>query len=164
MEAVHTQGKYLVIAWSRGQASGNAAGLAIVSSMAGQVTEDVEIRYVDHLGPELVDDVAAVDHVLFIYTHAHPSWPQLVVEEVEPAAAYSQADRYEDPAELIALSQVLYHRRPSAWLIAMHTFDTDSCGQLCRRGLQMADAVRRVLLSILPSSATQAPLGALPRF
>lgn len=160
---MQTQGKYLVVAWGNPDRCDDVAGLAIANSLAGEVAEDVEIRYVEHLGPELVDDVAAADHVLFINVHASPSWPELVVEEVEPAAVHSLGDRYEDPAELLTLSQVLYHRRPSAWLIATRVFDISAGGKLSPRGLKMVDAARRVLLSILPTAESRASMRTSPQ-
>ncbi len=149
--------KYLVVAWGNSGQSDDAAGLAITESLAGEVAEDVEIRYVEYLGPELVDDVAGADHVLFVNTHAHPSWPDLVVEEVEPVAPDGDGFRYKDPSELLAMSQLMYGRQPSAWLIATRNVDA-SCGRLSRRDLKMADAARRVLLSILPAAESPASL------
>ena len=95
-------------------AAHGAAGLAIAGSLAGEVAEDVEIRCCEHIGPDLIADVASVDHVIFIDAHSRPGWPDLVVEEVEPAADYSPEGTCTGPQELIAMSAVLYHRRPAA--------------------------------------------------
>jgi Ni,Fe-hydrogenase maturation factor len=148
---MQTRGKYLVVAWGDPNGGAGAAGLAIAGSLAGEVTEDVEIRCCEHIGPELIADVAGVDHVIFIDAHSRADWPDLVVEEVEPAADYSPEGTCNGPQELVAMSAVLYHRRPAAWLVATRAFETAVDSRLSPRGLKLADAARRIVLSMLPS-------------
>jgi Ni,Fe-hydrogenase maturation factor len=154
---MQTKGKYLVVAWGDPNGGAGAAGLAIAGSLAGEVAEDVEIRCCERIGPELIADVASVDHVIFIDAHSRPGWPDLVVEEVEPAKDYSPEGTCSGPRELIAMSAVLYHRRPTAWLVATRAFDAPEDARLSQRGLKLADAARRIVLSMLPTEKQPQP-------
>mgnify|MGYP000253548996 CR=1 FL=1 len=157
-------GKYLVVAWGgRNRSDDTAVLLALADSLAGQVAQDVEILCVPQLGPELVDDVAGADHVLFIDVHAHPSWPDLVVEEVEPTERCSTGPWYSEPGELLTMSQLLYHRRPAAWLVASRACEAGRGSTLSRRSLKLLDATRRVVLSMLPAAEPGESAGCLPR-
>jgi Ni,Fe-hydrogenase maturation factor len=155
------QGKYLVVAWGDPSGGAGAAGLAIAGSLTGEVAEDVEIRCCERIGPELIADVAGVDHVIFIDAHSRPGWPDLVVEEVEPSTDYSPENTCNCPRELMAMSAVLYHRRPAAWLVATRAFDTPQDATLSQRGLKMADAARRIVLSMLPTAEQPTQRGRL---
>ena len=63
------QTKYLILAWGNPGRGDDAAGLVIAESLEGCVGGNVEIRCFHQLGPELSEDVAAADHVIFIDAH-----------------------------------------------------------------------------------------------
>lgn len=145
------QGKYLVVAWGDPNGGAGAASLAIAGSLAGEVAENVEIRCCERIGPELIADIADADNVIFIDAHSRPDWPALVVEEVEPAADYTPEGTCDGPEELVAMSATLYCRRPAAWRVATRALDTPVATRLSSRGLKLADAARRIILSMLPA-------------
>lgn len=118
------QTRFLVLAWGNPGRGDDAAGLAIAESLEGRVGPNVEIRCFHQLGPELSEDVAAADHVIFIDAHEQPAWPDLVVREVDPAANYTPDSHSSGPEELLSLAKVLYHRQPRGTLVATRAFDT----------------------------------------
>ncbi len=144
--------RYLVVAWGTPENGASAASLAIVGSLAGQVSQDVTVLCCPRIGPELVADMADAEHVIFVDVHSRADGPDLVVEEVKPAGGYSPEGECGSPAELIAMLKVLYHHRPSAWLVATRVFGTAAQARLSGRGLQLADAARRIVLSMLPAA------------
>ncbi len=144
--------RYLVVAWGTVENGASAASLAIVGSLAGQVSPDVTVRCCQRIGPELVADMADAEHVIFVDAHRRADWPDLVVEEVKPASGYTPEGECDSPAELIAMLRTLYHHRPNAWLVATRIVGTGTEARLSRRGLKMVDAARRIVLSMLPKT------------
>ncbi len=115
----------------------DAAGLIIAEALAEKVSDQVTIQCFHQLGPELAEDVAAAEHVIFIDAHVKPEWPDLVCREVDPADEYVPDSHSSGPEELMGLAEVLYHRRPKAHLIATRAFDTAFGAGLSRRGEQL---------------------------
>jgi hydrogenase maturation protease len=101
-------------------------------------------RSVQQLTPELAEELARQQAVLFIDAWLAPAGaaPQLV--EVLPAAAALDSHRLE-PAQLLALSQVLYGSSPRAHLLQMpaHAF---AHGTVLSAELQAALPAARALL------------------
>lgn len=141
--------KYLILAWGNPSRGDDAAGLVVAESLTSQVSADVTIRCFHQLGPELAEDVAAAEHVIFVDAHANPQWPDLVCREVDPAAEYTPDSHSSGPEELIALAQVLYHRRPKAHLVAPRAFDTTFGADLSPRGKELVAQATRAVLDLL---------------
>jgi hydrogenase maturation protease len=150
--------KYLVLAWGNPGRGDDGAGLVIAESLEGCVGADVTIRCFHQLGPELAEDVAAADHVIFIDAHMHPTWPDLVCRPVDPAADYTPDSHSSGPEELIALAQVLYHRRPTAHLVATRAYDTTFGAALSAKGKELVAAARKVVLGLLPVHEPESPV------
>ena len=101
-------------------------------------------RSVQQLTPELAEELAQLEAVLFIDAWVAPAGaaPQLL--EVLPAAAAAESHRLE-PAQLPAISQALYGRAPVAHLLQVpaHAFVH---GTALSAGLQAALPDARELL------------------
>lgn len=143
------QTKHLILAWGNPSRGDDAAGLIIAESLAGKVSNNVTIRCFHQLGPELAEDVAAAEHVIFIDAHMNPQWPDLVCREVDPAAEYTPDSHSSGPEELVALAQVLYHRRPKAHLVATRAFDTTFGADLSPKGTALVQEAEKVVLGLL---------------
>lgn len=141
--------KYLILAWGNPGRGDDAAGLVIADSLAGHVGPNVQIQCFHQLGPELSEDVAAADHVIFIDAHMHPTWPDLVVQAVDPAADYTPDSHSSGPEELMALAKVLYHRTPKAHLVATRAFDTTFGADMSPQGKQLVALARQAVLDLL---------------
>jgi Ni,Fe-hydrogenase maturation factor len=108
------------------------------------LAETVGGRSVQQLTPELAEELAHQQAVLFIDAWLAPAGaaPQLV--EVLPAAAALDSHRLE-PAQLLALSQVLYGSSPRTHLLQVpaHAF---AHGTVLSAELQAALPAARALL------------------
>ncbi len=143
------QTKYLILAWGNPGRGDDAAGLAIADSLEGRTDSNVEIRCFHQLGPELSEDVAAADHVIFIDAHEQPTWPDLVVQPVDAAAEYTPDSHSSGPEELLALAKVLYHRQPKGTLVATRAFDTTFGAPLTARAQDLVAEARQAVLALL---------------
>lgn len=146
---MNKQPKYLILAWGNPGRGDDAAGLVIAESLEGHVGTNVEIRSFHQLGPELSEDVAAADHVIFIDAHEHPAWPDLVVREVDPADDYTPDSHSSGPEELMALAKVLYHRQPRGTLVATRAFDTTFGAPMSAKGQELVAQARKAVLGLL---------------
>lgn len=144
--------KCLILAWGNLSRGDDAAGLLIAESLESKVSADVVIRAFHQLGPELAEDIAASEHVIFIDAHVKPEWPDLVCQEVNPAAEYSPDSHSSGPEELVALAEVLYHRRPKAHLVAPRAFDTTFGSDLSDRGRVLVAQAEQAVLDLLATS------------
>lgn len=145
--------KYLIIAWGNPARGDDAAGLVIADALECQASDHVTIRCFHQLGPELAEDVAAADCVIFIDAHVHPQWPDLVVQEVDPATDYSPDSHSSGPEELVALAKVLYHHQPKAWLVATRAYDTTFGAGLSDKGQELVAAALKVVRGMLPAAS-----------
>ena len=77
----------------------------------------VAVRSVQQLTPELAEELAQLDAVLFIDAWAAPAGAQPQLEQLSPAAAASAESHRLEPAALLAVSQALYGQAPEAQLL-----------------------------------------------
>jgi hydrogenase maturation protease len=158
MNGMQQQTKYLILAWGNPGRGDDAAGLAIAESLEGCVGGNVEIRCFHQLGPELSEDVAAVDHVIFIDAHEQPAWPDLEVQEVDPAADYTPDSHSSGPEELLALAKALYHRQPRGTLVATRAYDTTFGGPLSAKAQRLVAEARKAVLGLLAAHLPRPPV------
>jgi hydrogenase maturation protease len=158
MDTMPQQTKCLILAWGNPGRGDDAAGLVIADSLEGRVGGNVEIRCFHQLGPELSEDVAAVDHVIFIDAHEQPAWPDLVVREVDPAADYTPDSHSSGPEELLGLARALYHRQPRGTLVATRAYDTTFGAPLSENARRLVAQAREVVLGLLAAHRTDGPV------
>ncbi len=143
--------KYLILAWGNPGRGDDAAGLMVAEAVARQVGDGVEIQCHHQLGPELCEDVAHAELVIFVDAHVCQQWPDLVVETVDPAGDYTPDSHSSSPEELLSLAGVLYHRQPKAHLVAMRAYDTTFGAPLSSRGEQLVAEGAKAVLDLLPA-------------
>lgn len=95
------------------------------------------VRHLQQLTPELAEELAMLKRVLFIDAWRAPAGAEPVLEAIEPAAGTAESHRLE-PAQVLAVSQVLYGRAPEAWLLKVP-------GEEFGHGTQLSAAVQLVL-------------------
>lgn len=85
----------------------------------------VAVRSVQQLTPELAEELARLDAVLFIDAWAAPAGALPLLQPLAPARASSAASHHLDPAALLAVCRVLYGRTPEAQvlLVPAYTFE-----------------------------------------
>jgi hydrogenase maturation protease len=158
MDTMPQQTKCLILAWGNPGRGDDAAGLVIAESLDDCVGDHVEIRCFHQLGPELSEDVAAADHVIFIDAHEQPAWPDLVVREVDPAADYTPDSHSSGPEELLGLAKALYHRQPRGTLVATRAYDTTCGAPLSEETRGLFAQAREVVLDLLAAHQTEPPV------
>ncbi|GET37046.1 hydrogenase maturation protease [Microseira wollei] len=74
---------------------------------------------VHQLTPELAEELAVVDRVIFVdaYTEATP--PEVRVCPLEPAHSVATTGHTSDPQMLLAIAQALYNAHPQAWWVGI---------------------------------------------
>ncbi|MFO7628304.1 MAG: hydrogenase maturation protease, partial [Prochlorococcaceae cyanobacterium] len=108
------------------------------------LAEQVGGRCVQQLTPELAEELAELEAVLFIdaWLAAAGAVPQL--RAMAPAAGAAESHRLE-PAQLLAISQALYGRSPQAHLLQLPAYGFDH-GTVLSAELQAALPAARALL------------------
>jgi hydrogenase maturation protease len=83
------------------------------------IADNVQVVSRHVLTAELVPDIAAADLVVFLDAAAHGPPGEVRLQRLHPdARAVSTMAHFLDPRELLAWADVLYHRRPDAWLVS----------------------------------------------
>jgi len=113
-------------------------------STAAEPGGSVAVRSVQQLTPDLAEELAAVDAVLFIDADsaAESAGPRL--KDLQPAGGSGDSHRLE-PAALLAVCQVLYRRAPEAQLLLVPATAFEH-GTALSTGLRAALPVARQLL------------------
>jgi hydrogenase maturation protease len=125
--AVAAGASTLVIGYGSPIRGDDAIGpLAAEALAAGALPEGVRVLARHILTAELVEDLAAVDRVVFLdATAAGEPGAVRVRELAADAGLASSMAHYHDPRELLAWCATLYGRAPRAWLVtaAGESFD-----------------------------------------
>lgn len=109
----------------------------------------VAVRSVQQLTPELAEELAQLDAVLFIDAWAAPAGAEPQLQPLCPAGAASAGASSDShrlaPADLLAVSQALYGRAPEAQLLLVPAYAFEH-GTALSAGLQAALPPARALL------------------
>jgi hydrogenase maturation protease len=154
-EAAHS----LVIGYGSPIRGDDAIGpLAADALAAGPLPPGLRVLSRHVLTAELVEDLAAVERVIFLDAEVQGQPGEVRVRQLAPDAhAMSTMAHFLDPRELLAWCETLYRRAPQAWLVsaAAHSFDY-ACYQLSPAATAAVPAmlgeVRRLLATPLPRS------------
>jgi hydrogenase maturation protease len=101
----------------------------VLESLAG--SHDVESRYLLQLAPEIADDIAGYDLVVFLDSDAGAL--ELSVETVDPSPAGRVFTHVAGPAEIVGLSRALFGFKGRAFLCRIPAYDFSSKEGLSRR-------------------------------
>jgi len=82
----------------------------------------VECRTVQQLTPDLAESLSHYQRVVFVDAIPARSCPQLKVSRLQPANTQEWQTHSSDPAAILGLTQILYHRCPESWMIAVPAF------------------------------------------
>jgi len=129
--------KTLIIAYGNRDREDDGAGWHILDKLAQRLgletpqfpgdkitTPDgkLTLLYLFQLLPEMAEDIADFDELVFIDAHNSPSLPNLIFEEVSPDRTHSAFTHHMNPGELLAIAQVLEKRLPEAWMLSVRGF------------------------------------------
>jgi hydrogenase maturation protease len=124
----HPHCKRLVIGIGNPLRGDDGVGTWLAEQAAVLTAEDsdgpVAVRSVQQLTPELAEELAQLEDVLFIDAWLAPATAEPQLTAIDPAAGEAESHRLE-PAQLLAVSQALFGRMPRAHLLQVpaHAFD-----------------------------------------
>ena len=123
----HPQHKRLVIGIGNPLRGDDGAGTWLAEQAAVLMAADpggpVAVRSVQQLTPELAEELAQLEEVLFIDAWLAPATAAPELTEIGPAPGAAESHRLE-PAQLLAMSQALFGSMPRAHLLQVpaHAF------------------------------------------
>ena len=111
----------LVIGYGNTLRGDDAVGRLAADTVEAWRLRDVKTLSVHQLTPELAEDIAAAQQVIFIDAAANASWQPLT-----PATSARSLTHHVDPQGLLALASALYGAMPTAYLLTLPAIDFDS--------------------------------------
>ena len=109
----------LVIGYGNELRGDDGVGPHVARAVAARNLTGVEVIRSHQLLPEMAERVADARAVIFIDAAVVNDDKGVTVRSVEPEANDSSMGHTSDPRCLLALAQVLYGRRPEAWLVTV---------------------------------------------
>lgn len=131
------QEKSLIIAYGNRDREDDGAGWHILDKLAHKLwletpeypgiqvsTPDgsLTLLYLFQLLPEMAEDIANYDQLLFIDAHNSPTLPDVVFEEVTLDQTHSAFTHHISPGELLAITKVLGKNLPKSWMLSVRGF------------------------------------------
>jgi len=158
------QAKTLIIAYGNRDREDDGAGWHILDKLALQLgletpefpgdqvsTPDgrLTLLYLFQLLPEMAEDIADYDQLIFIDAHNSPSLPNLVFEQVLPDQTHSAFTHHTGPGELLAIAQILSRKLPLSWILSVRGFSFRFARTLSEETSEMVDQAFSRLLTHL---------------
>lgn len=158
------QAKTLLIAYGNRDREDDGAGWHILDKLAQRLgletpqfpgeqvtTTDgkLTLLYLFQLLPEMAEDIADYDQLIFIDAHNSPSLPNLVFEQVSPDQTHSAFTHHMNPGELLAIAQILGKKLPQSWILSVRGFSFRFAQTLSKETSEMVDqAFSRLLIHL----------------
>src|SRR5262245_15233412 len=115
---------FLVIGYGNELRRDDGLGPRAARTVAGWGFPGVKVRALHQLTPELSEEIAHCDEVLFIDADCCPT-EGVHPRAVEPASSDTPSFHASSPASLLALVAAVWGRRPTAWLVTIPGCDFD---------------------------------------
>lgn len=158
------QAKTLIIAYGNRDREDDGAGWHILDKLALQLgletpefpgdqvsTPDdrLTLLYLFQLLPEMAEDIADYEQLIFIDAHNSPSLPNVVFEQVSPDQTHSAFTHHMGPGELLAIAQILGNKLPLSWILSVRGFSFRFARTLSEQTSEMVDQAFSRLLTHL---------------
>ncbi len=143
---------YLVIGYGNELRRDDGVGPRVARTVAAWGVHGVLAVALHQLTPELAEAVAGASEVFFVDAAAGDD-AGVRVRLLRPNLPRSALGHTSSPSELLTLAQVLYGRRPRAWLVTVHAPDLDFGEELspvAARG--MDEALRHIRRHVAPET------------
>lgn len=85
--------------------------------------EDIDLWYVLQLTPEMAEDMARYERVIFVDTHTGNIPHEIMLQPVEGSPASSSFTHHMTPAACLALVRTLYQASPDAVLLSVRGYN-----------------------------------------
>lgn len=108
---------------------------------------------VHQLAPELAQDLAEVDVVVFIDAHVPgTAWDEVHWEEIQGELRPSMVTHHLKPESVLALCHALYQRAPKAYVLSVLGTDFDFGGELSLQAQALVEPAVERLLALIGSA------------
>jgi hydrogenase maturation protease len=104
----------LVIGIGNSLRGDDGVGWQLAAELAEEFAEGVNVRCLHQLTPELAEDLAQLERVLFIDAWLAPAGTAPCLQSVTPGGSEASQSHRLEPAHLLALAEVLYGAAPRA--------------------------------------------------
>jgi hydrogenase maturation protease len=131
----------LVIGYGNDLRSDDAVGQKVAQAIANWDLSTVRSLCVHQLTPELAAFLASADLAIFIDACLRSVCEDVQVQEVAPTFSTEIAGHTSDPGSLLALTQMLYDRVPTAWWVQIPGVNFELgevLSPIAERGIQTA--------------------------
>ena len=115
----------LVIGYGSELRRDDAAGLRVAERVGGMGLPEVRAVVVHQLTPDLAEPLSLVTHALFVDAWAGGRPGQVEVVPCPPVDLAAPLGHVTRPQELLALTEAVFGRSPSAWLIRIPVADLE---------------------------------------
>jgi hydrogenase maturation protease len=156
MKSGGSEAMILVIGYGNELRRDDGVGPRVARAVAGWDLPGLATVSVHQLTPELAEVVAGADEVLFVDATAGGG---VRVHQLRPGARQSALGHTSSPAELLAVAEMLYGRRPRAWLITVGAADLEFGEGLSTQAARgMGEALRRIRQHVAVATRFRAAL------
>lgn len=142
----------LIIGYGNDLRSDDAVGKIASQTISSWQLPNVDTLTLHQLTPELAENIAKVDRVIFIDAYPASENCPVRVEPLEMAATKTSIDHASNPRSLLALVQTLYKRAPQAWLVTIPAVNFElgeEISLVARQGIKLAIAeIERLIKTI----------------
>jgi|SRR5579872_2998230 len=148
----------LVIGYGNELRRDDGVGPRVARAVADWAVPGVRALAVHQLTPELADDIARAEEVMFVDAAVDGGTAQVSVQPVRAALSNSPTNHATSPPALLALAEMLFGRRPVAWLLTVAGRDLDfGEGLSSEAEKDVAQALRYVRLWIINNQEADHP-------
>jgi hydrogenase maturation protease len=142
---------YLVIGYGNTLRSDDGAGQIVANQIATWNSPNVRSLAVHQLTPELAEDIANVDLVIFVdaVILSKQNAEKIEIKTLEVDNKYLNLGHTENPRSLLYLSKILYKKLPIAYWILIPVFNFDfgeEISFLTQQGITQAiEAIKQII-------------------
>jgi len=141
---------WLLIAWGNPGRRDDAVALVVAEHVATarNLPPGGKVITRHQLGPELAEDIALADLVVFVDAHLRTDWPDLVVRPLAPAEQFVGDPHRIGHSELLTLARTLYGRAARAWIVAIRAYEMRFGTGLSAGTRNLVHAAQKAILDI----------------
>ena len=158
------QEKILIIAYGNRDREDDGAGWHILDKLAQQLGLEtpqfpgeqvtasdgkLTLLYLFQLLPEMAEEIADYEQLIFIDAHNSPSLPNVVFEQVSPDQTHSAFTHHMGPGELLSIAQILGKKLPLSWILSVRGFSFRFARTLSEETSEIVDQAFSRLLTQL---------------
>jgi hydrogenase maturation protease len=109
----------------------------------------IDLWYVLQLAPEMAEDFANYDRVIFVDAHAGSIPHEILLQPVEGSPAASSFTHHLTPAACMALTRSIFHGSPQAMLLSIRGYNFGFSRELSPRTAELVQqAIEMIIVTL----------------